>query len=290
MLRLDEQPVPPPETLAFWRGAGMAPEHPRRARGGRPFNYADVVAPMPLGFTRLVEGAEVVLGGRRWRVAFGQGHAPDHAVLWGGRARSGADRRPGAAGDHAEPRGLRDRAGGRSGGRVARRLRRLQATSRGRGSSRCRGTSGRFSGWGRGSRRWLAAQEAMLGRLADWLAEPRTAAGAFRRSTGGRSGRGSTGSRWSRRWGTSTICARRGRRCGRRGRRGSGYGGGREAVCARGPRSVTGGGWIGAIQPLAPGVRSTTSARPPPSRRGRACGTTAGASHPPAAGPCSCLL
>jgi glyoxylase-like metal-dependent hydrolase (beta-lactamase superfamily II) len=83
MLRLDEQERPPGETLAFWRGAGMEAELLAERTGSRPFNYADVVAPMPLGFRRLEEGEEVAIGGRRWRVAFGQGHAADHAVLWG---------------------------------------------------------------------------------------------------------------------------------------------------------------------------------------------------------------
>jgi glyoxylase-like metal-dependent hydrolase (beta-lactamase superfamily II) len=83
MLRLDEQDLPPGETLAFWRGAGMDAALLAERAASRPFNYADVVAPMPLGFRRLEDGAEVTLGGRRWRVAFGQGHAADHAVFWG---------------------------------------------------------------------------------------------------------------------------------------------------------------------------------------------------------------
>lgn len=83
MLCLDEQPVPPPETLAFWRGAGMAPDILAERAGTRPFNYADIVAPMPLGFTRLRDGAEIELGRRRWRVRLGQGHAPDQATFWG---------------------------------------------------------------------------------------------------------------------------------------------------------------------------------------------------------------
>jgi glyoxylase-like metal-dependent hydrolase (beta-lactamase superfamily II) len=83
MLRLDEQPVPPPETLAYWRSAGMDRDQIEERSRSRPFNYSDVVAPMPLGFTRLEDGAEISAGGRRWRVAFGQGHAADHVTLWG---------------------------------------------------------------------------------------------------------------------------------------------------------------------------------------------------------------
>lgn len=82
MLTLDEQPVPVAETLDFWRRAGMTPDlHARRATE-RPFNFADCVHPLPLGFTRIREGDRVVAGGRRWRVRIGEGHAPDHATLW----------------------------------------------------------------------------------------------------------------------------------------------------------------------------------------------------------------
>ena len=37
---------------------------------------------MPLGFSRLVEGAVIEMGGRQWDIRFGQGHAPDHATFW----------------------------------------------------------------------------------------------------------------------------------------------------------------------------------------------------------------
>ncbi|CAN0600781.1 unnamed protein product, partial [Ectocarpus sp. 12 AP-2014] len=51
-------------------------------RGERPFNFADSVAPMPLGFTRIAEGDELTMGGRRWRTRIGHGHAPEHATFW----------------------------------------------------------------------------------------------------------------------------------------------------------------------------------------------------------------
>jgi glyoxylase-like metal-dependent hydrolase (beta-lactamase superfamily II) len=83
MLQLDEQEVPPPETLAFWRAAGMATELLKERASSRPFNYADRVAAVPLGFTRLQEGQTLEIGGRGWTVRLGQGHAPDQATLWG---------------------------------------------------------------------------------------------------------------------------------------------------------------------------------------------------------------
>ncbi len=40
------------------------------------------MAPLPTGFTRIAEDDEITLGGRRWHVARGEGHAPEHAVLY----------------------------------------------------------------------------------------------------------------------------------------------------------------------------------------------------------------
>jgi glyoxylase-like metal-dependent hydrolase (beta-lactamase superfamily II) len=82
MLQLDEQDRPTPETLAFWRGAGMAPEILAQRAQERPFNFADVVAPMPVGFRRIRDGEVIQLGHRRWRVRTGHGHAPEQATLW----------------------------------------------------------------------------------------------------------------------------------------------------------------------------------------------------------------
>ena len=82
MLTLDEQPVAVSETLAFWTEAGMDAEILERRRVERPFNFADVVAPMPLGFRRLRDGDTLRLANRRWIVRTGDGHAPEHATLW----------------------------------------------------------------------------------------------------------------------------------------------------------------------------------------------------------------
>ncbi len=82
MLQLDDQPHPPPETLAFWRAAGMDPAILARRAAERPFNYADCVAPLPLGFRRLQEGDRLAIGARHWTVRMGKGHAPEHATLW----------------------------------------------------------------------------------------------------------------------------------------------------------------------------------------------------------------
>ncbi|MCV6586182.1 MAG: MBL fold metallo-hydrolase [Marinibacterium sp.] len=82
MLWLDEQSVLPPETVAFYRSAGMDPEILATRSSERPFNYADILAPLPLGFRRIRQGSVVRMGGRDWDVHIGNGHAPEHATFW----------------------------------------------------------------------------------------------------------------------------------------------------------------------------------------------------------------
>jgi glyoxylase-like metal-dependent hydrolase (beta-lactamase superfamily II) len=82
MLTLDRQDRPTPQALAFWRDAGMPAAMIAAKAAERPFNFADVVAPLPVGFTRIAEGDRLRIGGRDWRVRTGEGHAPEHATLW----------------------------------------------------------------------------------------------------------------------------------------------------------------------------------------------------------------
>ena len=48
----------------------------------RPFNFADCVAPLPLGFNRMSDGDTISIGGRLWDIRMGNGHAPEHATFW----------------------------------------------------------------------------------------------------------------------------------------------------------------------------------------------------------------
>ncbi|MEM6940301.1 MAG: MBL fold metallo-hydrolase [Pseudomonadota bacterium] len=82
MLTLDEQDVAPPETLQFYRHAGMSPEILAKRSTERPFNFADIVAPLPLGYTRIKQGDSLQIAGRTWDVHIGNGHAPEHATFW----------------------------------------------------------------------------------------------------------------------------------------------------------------------------------------------------------------
>jgi len=49
-----------------------------RHKGG----YAKGVAPLPPAFQRLIHAHPITLGGHRWDVVVGRGHAPEHASLW----------------------------------------------------------------------------------------------------------------------------------------------------------------------------------------------------------------
>ena len=82
MLQKDVQTQPAPETVAFWRAAGMTPDMIAARMGERPFNFADVTAHLPLGYRSLAEGESVTIGGRVWAVRLTGGHAPDHITLW----------------------------------------------------------------------------------------------------------------------------------------------------------------------------------------------------------------
>ncbi|MDP3341569.1 MBL fold metallo-hydrolase [Frigidibacter sp.] len=82
MMVLDEQPLPLPETVAFWRGAGMEADLLARRAAERPFNFCDVVHPLPLGYRRIREGDTIRIGGRTWIIRCGDGHAPEHATFW----------------------------------------------------------------------------------------------------------------------------------------------------------------------------------------------------------------
>lgn len=82
MLVLDEQAVPSAQALEWQRRAGV-PEDVLAVRAGeRPFNFCDVVEPMPVGFTRIRDGDRIAAGGRDWLLRCGDGHAPEHATLW----------------------------------------------------------------------------------------------------------------------------------------------------------------------------------------------------------------
>ena len=82
MLTLDVQDVPSPEAITFYTRAGMDPDELAKRRTERPFNFADCVARLPQGYTRLSDGQTIQMGGRTWDIRMGDGHAPEHATFW----------------------------------------------------------------------------------------------------------------------------------------------------------------------------------------------------------------
>ena len=82
MLTLDVQENPSSEGLEFYQAAGVPDEHLSDYMARRPFNFADCVAPIPTGFTRIREGDRINFGGMNWKVKIGHGHAPSHATFW----------------------------------------------------------------------------------------------------------------------------------------------------------------------------------------------------------------
>jgi glyoxylase-like metal-dependent hydrolase (beta-lactamase superfamily II) len=82
MLQLDVQEAPTPQMLGFWKSCGMDPEMFEARSAQRPFNTADTVAPLPLGFQRLCDGDKIEIGKRLWDIRIGHGHAPEHATFW----------------------------------------------------------------------------------------------------------------------------------------------------------------------------------------------------------------
>ncbi len=82
MLTLDEQQVPAAESLSFYRKSGMDSEIFEKRSTERPFNFSDIVDPLPLGYTRIKQDGVITMGGRVWDVHIGNGHAPEHATFW----------------------------------------------------------------------------------------------------------------------------------------------------------------------------------------------------------------
>jgi len=82
MLILDCEEETTQQSLAFWRSAGMDADILTKRAADRPFNFADICYPLPVGYTRMKQGDVVTAGGRNWDVHMGNGHAPEHLTLW----------------------------------------------------------------------------------------------------------------------------------------------------------------------------------------------------------------
>jgi glyoxylase-like metal-dependent hydrolase (beta-lactamase superfamily II) len=66
MLCLDVQDTYSPESIAFYRAAGMPDDMLSKRITERPFNFSDCVVPLPLGYTRLQDGQTIRMAQRDW--------------------------------------------------------------------------------------------------------------------------------------------------------------------------------------------------------------------------------
>ncbi len=81
MLSADARPEVPEEQVAFWRAAGWDDAQIAEAAKGGFAQFGKMIAPLPLGYTRIRDGEMLSIGGTAWRVVVGSGHSPEHACL-----------------------------------------------------------------------------------------------------------------------------------------------------------------------------------------------------------------
>lgn len=80
MVSLEPDEMSRPQLERFYRQAGL-PEEMIEAVINRPNGYRTAVAPLPGSLNRLRDGDVLEVGGHRWRVVVGLGHAPEQACL-----------------------------------------------------------------------------------------------------------------------------------------------------------------------------------------------------------------
>jgi glyoxylase-like metal-dependent hydrolase (beta-lactamase superfamily II) len=81
MLVADARDTIPPEVTAFRIAAGWTEEQIAHAAARGWAGFRRIVAPLPLGYTRIKHGDTLDLGGTAWRIVVGSGHSPEHACL-----------------------------------------------------------------------------------------------------------------------------------------------------------------------------------------------------------------
>ena len=87
MLAADARDEVPAEMIAFWRAAGWDDEQVAHGRSRGWSGFRRIIAPLPLGYRRIVDGEMLAIGARVWRVVVGSGHSPEHACLYDAEAR-----------------------------------------------------------------------------------------------------------------------------------------------------------------------------------------------------------
>ena len=81
MLHADTPEVLLPEFTKFYHAAGFDEELITEV-SGRAGRYPKAVSSIPTSFFRVLEGDDISINGRDWRVIIGRGHAPEHMCLY----------------------------------------------------------------------------------------------------------------------------------------------------------------------------------------------------------------
>lgn len=71
----------PAEGLRFYRSAGY-PDDLLEAYKTRFGGFGFGVYKLPNAYRRIIDGEEIEIGGRVWRIVGGNGHSPEHCCLW----------------------------------------------------------------------------------------------------------------------------------------------------------------------------------------------------------------
>ncbi|QDX27856.1 MBL fold metallo-hydrolase [Sphingomonas suaedae] len=82
VLTADARDAVPDEQIAFWRAAGWDGAQIAEASGKGFGRMRRMIAPLPLGYRRIVDGDRLAIGDATWQVVVGSGHCPEHACLW----------------------------------------------------------------------------------------------------------------------------------------------------------------------------------------------------------------
>ncbi|MGB0505213.1 MAG: MBL fold metallo-hydrolase [Pikeienuella sp.] len=81
-LQLDHHDTVSETNITHMRRSGASEEVIEAAIARGPWNFSQVTEPLRPGFKRLKEDDIIEMGGRRWLVIMGDGHAPEHATFW----------------------------------------------------------------------------------------------------------------------------------------------------------------------------------------------------------------
>jgi len=71
----------PREGIRFYKAAGF-PDEALELYKTRFGGFGKGVYKLPNGYRRIQEGEVLQIGGRKWEIVVGRGHAPEHACLW----------------------------------------------------------------------------------------------------------------------------------------------------------------------------------------------------------------